>query len=1349
MKKILSLILAGLMTLSCAAFVAADDAAVDAAVEQTNTAEDYAIEFLANYGIFKGTSAAELVADAASPIQRYQMALFVSRISTGWVDDAQWEDGPANNSTFEDIGEEPANKYLGALSYANQNGIIEGYSPRTFAPYDGITYRDALTMVVRTLGYKGLAYPWGYIEKAVELGLTADVNVAYTDNLTRGQVAVIIYNAMFANTKSGETLAKKIFDCDFGWENIVIVASNEAAFMNNGKYASNGYVAFKLLNDKGGLSEKTYYVKKAELGLNGDHDDELQVGAAYVALFTVKDDIATMVDADSLNYKTVYNLGITDNAGETLATMPLAAELANYNVVKEYQKPEIISAPDKHEMIVYGTGVTQVTDTNGKRIAIDWNTQNILKWVDATKDVPAHWETAWIYNPTLERYYEYDVDSYGKLYINWMSDKEFEEFYAKAITYVKDTLAEYVNRENANGMNDSAYSKLRMFDTNGDGLAERALFKVYDIGQIYVSEAECGVNANNVDHRNKKLPTYKITTLDGEKVYEQFVEKDHTAHEGLEKGTNLNNKASDHFAWLNVADFVTTFYKEDGSFENGSIVLYNVNKTTGEIEIIKHITAKGSASDDADSYIATGILKGYSTGNANVTIDGEKLPLGYGALRGTIYGNVNHCLTCRTQAAESLDTMLLQYVTYVVVDGRVVDIDLKGQTSDVIVVLGYAGVTSDGYIAVYGYSTVDTTAKIFRIASYNGWKKGDYRYYPSNAWADEAFVAGTIYNITSYDDATQTYNVYTENTDKNAKHNTVYGTFEFDTGYRIISNAEKGKRGIIEKMSKDDRYIIVYDDGTIFVRTGIVTDNNWKIHGKYTKVDSGAYVIYVEPRLAPPTGDNTHSTIDDVEPCYCNGNMKEHKGDYVIGFKETAHEIGFVLYDKKTGAALDAHYDDAIGGDWYLLGSTQTEVRATDLLTGNVETCFVSNNIDLVKGRIYITLNFGGNRMIINQWDDENVEHENHDHNTCAFIERVKQIYCEQQVQDARFMVADPLFFTKANPITKLELSKKLGLIPYWSSPEVQQKYADDMVGSFTYFIFDKNHCVELTKIDALEDNRWYVGAAIYDVSTKNVVVYIYSEATLEGVTTDASGKNNAIKFWYDSDKKTVESELNTSWAGKYYSIRNLVNKYGPDGEYVREGVTTINEVLVNFDSIGETHADIAKNGYLFGFYDMHGINNFSYGDTKVTIDKYVPAENNEYKMTSEEIVLAKETNLWEWTTLPFDKCSIVTGFKLKDLGLKLAANEKADVTFYLYGAKFESETTDLVYVPNEITVTVHFEADKEGVVTSKVTFLKINGTDYTAQIGETIQNWNAGSTILRGVDVANLEEIGVAYLNH
>ncbi len=1307
MKKILSLILAGLMTLSCAAFASADDAAVDAAVEQSNTAEDYAIEFLANYGIFKGTSAAELVADAASPIQRYQMALFVSRISTGWVDDTLWEDGTANNSTFDDINDEPANNYLGALSYANQNGIIEGYSASKFAPYDGITYRDALTMVVRTLGYKGLSYPWGYIEKAVELGLTEDLgSIAYTDNLTRGQVAIIIYNAMFAATKSGETLAKKIFDCDFGWENIVIVAASEASFANNGKYASNGYVAFKLLNDNGELGEKTYYVKKAELGLDGDHDDELQVGAAYVALFTVKDDIATMVDADSLNYKTVYNLGITDNAGEGIATMPIAAELANYNVVAAYQKPEIISAPDKHEMLVYATGAYEVTGTDGKRIAIDWNDYSILKWVDATDKVAAHWETAWVYNATLDRYYQYDVDTNGKLYINWMSDAEFAEFYANAVKVVEDTLAEYLNKGNADGMNDSAYSKLRLFDTNGDGLAERSLFKTYDIGQIYVSEANCGKNANGVNHGNAK--TYKITTLDGEPIYEQFIEDGHTAHEGI--GTNLDSKASNHFAWLNVADFVTTFYKEDGSFENGSIVLYNVNKTTGEIEIIKHITDKGAASDDADSYIATGVLKAYSTANATVTIDGEKLDLGYGSLRGSIYGTVNANITARAAAAESLDTMLLQYVTYVVVDGRVVDIDLRGETSDVIIVLGYAGVTSDGYIAVYGYDTVSTTAKIFRIASYNGWKKGDYRYYPTNAWADESFVAGTIYNITSYDTETDTYNVYTENTDLNAKQEASYVTFTFDNGYRINNNDST-----IEKMSKSDRYVIVYDDGTIFVKTGIVTDDTWTICAKCVKVASGAFVFYVE-------------------------NLGENSRDNVVGFNETAHEIGFVLYDKKNGAALEAAYDDTIGGDWYLLGSTQTEVVTTDLLTGNTVTCFVSNNIDLVKGRIYITLNFGGNRMIINQWDDECVERDNHDHHTCYFIERIKDIYCEEQVQDARFMVADHLTFTKADPISKLELSKMLGLISFTADNEkVQNALANEMVGSFKYFMVTPDHCIELENLD-LKDGYYYTGAAIYDVETKNVVVYILAEFLAEDVTVDAGDTDKVIGFYYDNDMETVENEITTSWTGTYYSIRNSENGYSDDdvedGDYLDEGKTTINTIKVNFnDLIGSTHADLAKHGYLFGIEDFHGMNNFNVGNTEVWVN-------------DQEIVLGTKTSLTT-LTVKCDNCTMVDGFELSNAGIVLGADEEAVVKFYLNGSNFKSETTDLVYKTNEIVVEITYSADEEGVVTSEVTDLEINNVSYASNIGEDIKNWKDGARILRGVDFSNLEEIGVSFIDH
>ena len=1300
MKKILSLILAGLMTLSCAAFVAADDAAVDAAVEQSNTAEDYAIEFLANYGIFKGTSPAELVADADASIQRYQMALFVSRISTGWVDDAQWEDGPANNSTFEDIGEEPANKYLGALSYANQNGIIEGYSATKFAPYDGITYRDALTMVVRTLGYKGLAYPWGYIEKAVELGLTEDVNVAYTDNLTRGQVAVIIYNAMFAATKSGETLAKKIFNCDFGWQEIVIVASNEASFAANGLRAKDGYVAFKLLGDDGKLGKDTYYVKKAELGLDGDHDDELEVGAAYLALFTIKDDIVSMVDADSLNYKTVYNMGITDNAGEAVATMPIKAALSELKIVKEYQKSNIISDAGS-EIIIYSMGTTTIYDEVGSRVAIDWNTQNILVWKDASKDekgnvIPEHWDIAWYYNETLDRYYELVYDKANHTVgINWMSDEEFVKFYKEAVKQFKAELQEYKNI-GADGVDaDAAYAELRLFDTTG----AMGLFKKYAIGQIYVDAKECKLNKNNVNHADgKKYPTYKITNLDGEPVYEQFIEKDHTAHEylsSLEGTADKDGKYDCGYAWLNVADFVTTFYKEDGSFENGSIVLYNVNKTTGEIEIIKHITTKGSASDDADSYIATGVLKAYNTNTPNVNIDGEKLPLGYKTLNGAIYGDVAGSRANKLVAADTLDKFQMQYVTYIVVDGRVVDIDLRGETSDVIIVLGYAGVTSDGYIAVYGYGSKDTSAKIYRIASYNAWKKGDYRYYPANAWTDEAFKAGTIYNVTSHDDETDTYNVYTENTDMSATAGLPVVEFTFDSGYRIENTGDKTE---IKKMSKDDKYVIVYDNGTIFVKTGIISNvyGNWGVKGNYVKTNSGAHVFYV------------HNNDRD---------------QYVSGFNNTANEIGYVLYDKdsKVSGNLSAGYDDAIDGEWYLLGSSQSSIIVRDLLTGNKETVIVANNVDLVRGRVYVTYNFGDRRVILNQFDDET---HNPNPNPNPFLYHVATIYNEWNVADARFMVDfgrwvndntdwQYLTFTKADAIKtdkqiismlKRTIGTDLGLVPVSQNQDIIDRYIGEMIGDINFFYYkEAAGKVEVAEVAAkdLAANATYTAAAIYDVATKKVVVYIYSDATTSTETVKENGKGLEIDHWiYDADEADsteIESTLKFDFNYTYTATKDS------EGKVEEKSNFKLGTAKLYFDTIGEKHGDKAIGGYIFGIEDEHERSFFSFNDTIVRVsedgnkvDKYPYAPND-------------KDNIITLNTIKCGDCSLVDSVSVDLSKVNVVADQTTYVRFIIAGDNYIMVNGEKAWTGNSVEVSVRFNI-VDGKVVATLEGYKMNG---------------------------------------
>ena len=162
-KKILSLILALLMASSSAAMISADEVATLAASE--NATHAASAEFLQSQDIMKGKDNGDLALN--DNIKRYEMALFVARLSTGWTDDKQWDNGNVNNTGFTDLEGSGAINVMGAISYATQKGIIEGYGNGEFGPEDGITYQDALTMAVRTLGFKDLGWPWEYIEKAI------------------------------------------------------------------------------------------------------------------------------------------------------------------------------------------------------------------------------------------------------------------------------------------------------------------------------------------------------------------------------------------------------------------------------------------------------------------------------------------------------------------------------------------------------------------------------------------------------------------------------------------------------------------------------------------------------------------------------------------------------------------------------------------------------------------------------------------------------------------------------------------------------------------------------------------------------------------------------------------------------------------------------------------------------------------------------------------------------------------------------------------------------------------------------------------------------------------------------
>ncbi len=93
-----------------------------------------------------------------------------------------------------------------ALAYINaayENKLIEGYGDKTFKPDEEVTYAEAITMVIRMLGYRSnvemstKAWPDNYISKAKDLKILKNVSYAeHGEDAIRGEVANLVWSAL-------------------------------------------------------------------------------------------------------------------------------------------------------------------------------------------------------------------------------------------------------------------------------------------------------------------------------------------------------------------------------------------------------------------------------------------------------------------------------------------------------------------------------------------------------------------------------------------------------------------------------------------------------------------------------------------------------------------------------------------------------------------------------------------------------------------------------------------------------------------------------------------------------------------------------------------------------------------------------------------------------------------------------------------------------------------------------------------------------------------------------------------------------------------------------------------------
>ncbi len=205
MKKVLSIVLSLVMVLCMTpamAFAGTAPTYNDIAGEKCEAS----VELLTELGVVDGYEDGSY--KPAQTVTRAEMAkLIVTALGLNPT---------AGTTSFTDMAN--AQWAVPCVGYAESLGIINGYGDGRFGPNDQVTYDQAITMIVRALGYttdcnemQGV-WPAVYVQKANELGILKDVNTTGSAGANRGDIAIMLANALYVQMvyadNDGATIGK-------------------------------------------------------------------------------------------------------------------------------------------------------------------------------------------------------------------------------------------------------------------------------------------------------------------------------------------------------------------------------------------------------------------------------------------------------------------------------------------------------------------------------------------------------------------------------------------------------------------------------------------------------------------------------------------------------------------------------------------------------------------------------------------------------------------------------------------------------------------------------------------------------------------------------------------------------------------------------------------------------------------------------------------------------------------------------------------------------------------------------------------------------------------------------------
>lgn len=247
MKRILSFLLAAVLASSLLA-LPAGAADVVRFSDVTDRRTSVAVESLRLMGVLDGYSDRTFRPDA--PVNRGQFCKMVVYAMGG-----EDELGLYNTVTiFPDV--RPSHWASGYINMVSRKGVIAGYPDGRFHPEQSVTVGQAVTILLRMLGYKdeniGGIWPASYMAKAAEIGLTERVGMNGNAVLSRKLAAELILNLLRANTKEGVKYISTIGAWTF-LENEILLTSSAVGDDGRAtamKLTSGGNRTYQMAGDK-------------------------------------------------------------------------------------------------------------------------------------------------------------------------------------------------------------------------------------------------------------------------------------------------------------------------------------------------------------------------------------------------------------------------------------------------------------------------------------------------------------------------------------------------------------------------------------------------------------------------------------------------------------------------------------------------------------------------------------------------------------------------------------------------------------------------------------------------------------------------------------------------------------------------------------------------------------------------------------------------------------------------------------------------------------------------------------------------------------------------------------------